>query len=358
MNYKDLSLEKRAQWFTKFAENECREVSELYFYLSQRVANDEALLNLAAYCQQRQPMPNLFFGAVHYLLLKEQDPVALSAYYPSLSEKVTQMPPFEIFRTYCLSKERAIKELLTTRLVQTNALNRTAHLMPVIASVLSNGEPVNLVDIGTSAGLILNMDLYEYHYNGRKFYGNSPVVIESEIREGHLSDQLIIPNIRRKTGIDQHPLDLRTEDNALWLQALIWADQTRRLERLRHAITIAKQSDVELLKGQSIIDFEKVLRAQTHDQVLFVYHTHALYQFTKEERAAFWKMLDRLGRDRDFYYLAVEGSGVLAHRYNRKGVLVELTTYRSGVKDAVLLAQTNGHAKWINFIDPPVTPLP
>ena len=78
MNKDDLS-----QKFLTFAETECKGSSPLYEYLSLEISKDEELLKLCMNARDGQPIPNLLFGAVHYLLLKGKDH-RLKDYYPSI----------------------------------------------------------------------------------------------------------------------------------------------------------------------------------------------------------------------------------------------------------------------------------
>ncbi|MFZ0076107.1 MAG: DUF2332 family protein, partial [Exiguobacterium undae] len=56
-----------AQRFQTFAERECRDSSPFYEYLSQEIAQTPAILALCRHARDGQPIPNLLFGAVHYL---------------------------------------------------------------------------------------------------------------------------------------------------------------------------------------------------------------------------------------------------------------------------------------------------
>lgn len=62
--------EMLTQTFLTFAEKECKGSSFIYELLSKQIAMDKTLLNIAKCAREGQPVPNLLFGAVHYLLLK------------------------------------------------------------------------------------------------------------------------------------------------------------------------------------------------------------------------------------------------------------------------------------------------
>ena len=172
MDYLRTERKKLKEWFMRFAEIECKAVSPFYYFLSKKIAEDDQLIDIAAHCKQRQPVPNLFLASIHYLLL--ESPVQeLSEYYPSISEEPRQALPFELFKEFCLDHRKEIISLEKTKIVQTNALNRSAYLMPIFSNIF-DGKAVNIIDIGTSAGLTLHLDKYEYHFNDRHFIGESP----------------------------------------------------------------------------------------------------------------------------------------------------------------------------------------
>ncbi len=367
MNYQYLEKEKRQKWFIRFAEKECLNVSPFYYALSTQIAADEELLNLASFCRQGQPMPNLFLGAVHFLLLKNPS-AELANYYPSINTTTKSKLPFKRFKDFCIFNAESIKNILTTKIVQTNALNRSAYLMPIIFSLFEDKTTINLIDIGTSAGLTLNFDLYEYDYGTKGKFGNSPVKINSEIRVGELPNFSTMKRasrtsssgsskhfkrkritIKNKIGIDQNPLDIKVPENALWLKALIWPDRQQRFQRMEQAIELAQNSTVELIKAVEISDFKRIIQNQDPAIPLVIYHTHVLYQFTQAAKTEFWAMLDEIGQERDFYYLAAEAASVLRHDYGRTGVLVVLTAYKDGEKSSELVALTNGHADWVEW---------
>jgi hypothetical protein len=61
------TLETLSRRFRRFGERECLPASPLYARLAVGVAEAPDLLEIAA-AARAQPVPNLFFGAVHYLV--------------------------------------------------------------------------------------------------------------------------------------------------------------------------------------------------------------------------------------------------------------------------------------------------
>ncbi len=171
--------------FRRFAEVEARSYSPLYERLSLAIADDRDLLALAANGGPGQPPPNLFLGAVHYLLMcgVESD---LRRFYPSLAGAGLQHgDPLPDFRRFCRENDAAIVALLRSRRVQTNEVGRSACLMPAFAHVASLGNgPIGLVEIGASAGLNLLCDRYFYDYGDLGTAGEPAVAGASALRGG------------------------------------------------------------------------------------------------------------------------------------------------------------------------------
>src|SRR5690348_12222005 len=94
-----------SQRFVAFAEHECRGRSPLYERLSNAIAQDGELLRLAAEARPGQPVPNLFFAAVQFLLLQGEGP-ELARFYPALGGKFgAGDDPFPAFRAFCLAQQ-------------------------------------------------------------------------------------------------------------------------------------------------------------------------------------------------------------------------------------------------------------
>ena len=69
--------------FRQFAD-EVRESSPLYERLSIAIAGDDELLDLGAAARPGQPVPNLLFAAIHYLLLTGPAH-PLARFYPTVT---------------------------------------------------------------------------------------------------------------------------------------------------------------------------------------------------------------------------------------------------------------------------------
>ncbi|MEO5500374.1 MAG: DUF2332 domain-containing protein [Ginsengibacter sp.] len=344
-----MPLEKIKERFITFAETECKGKSLLYYQLSNQVATDEAILKIASKTRTGQPIPNIFFAAVHYILLKKSAN-ELANYYPSIQKKQVSEIPFSLFKTFCLKNEEKINDIISKRIVQTNVISRCSYLMPILSKIISEeNKPTTIIDIGTSAGLTLNFDQYEYYYNDEKVFGNSKVKVKSDVLQS--APPKIYPIYQRlsKIGIDQNIIDPTDEDEILWLKALIWPDQVERFTIMEEALKLKGLENIKFIQAQYISDFEKEILKINRVENLIIYSTHVLYQFSPQLIESFYSMLDNVGSQRDFYFLSVEGIEIIQNRNDSKNIVVELTHYKSNKKKRTFIAETNGHGNWIKW---------
>ncbi len=348
IDYTSYDINDIATVFINFAENECKESSKMYFQLSHQIAKEKQLLEIAAKTRYLQPIPNIFLAAIHFLLLKNSNE-PLAEYYPTINPLATNSEiPFPLFKSFVLENKERIIALIQTKIVQTNVINRCAYLLPIFSAIIEKEQKeVAIVDIGTSAGLTLNWDKYQYKYNSSILYGQSTVQIECEIRNSELPTIYSINFPIEKIGVDQQLILINDEEEQLWLKALIWADHVDRFNNISAALRLNEQSDTKFIEAATIKDFETILRAISKNKLLIVYATHVLYQFSEIDLIDFNKMLDSIGMERDFYFLSVEGTTLQKNKYKTSDTVVELTQYKNGIKSQKLVALTNGHGNWI-----------
>lgn len=356
-NYTHLDLEYLAEYFQKSSELVSKS-SPLYSFIHKVISKEPALLKLSQKTRYRQPLDYLLLGSVHFLLLKNPNQ-ELAKYYPSIAGEITKPDKHlkELFKDFCLKHQAEIEQLITSKLLQTNAPNRSSYLMPIFSLISqeNGGKPLALVEIGTSASLNLYFDAYQYEYlfqNSKKSFGpiDSKVKIQSKIRDDFFPNIGKMPTIEKRIGIDQNPLDLTQPENALWLKALIWPDQLERFKRLSAAIEVVqKKPKVELVQGSTIDEFDQAVKDVNKDLTLIIFHTQVLYQFSDKARQDFWNWLDKLGQERNFYCVGAEEFKTWKEQFNTTELSIGNTTYKNGHKKSKLIAQSNGHAHWIKW---------
>lgn len=348
MSRRSLPLEMTtAETFERFASNEADGSSPLYEALSLGVANDDTLLALAGEVPADQPAPNLLFAAVQYLLFDSPEE-PLAAYYPSIaaSPKPPDKVVFTKFREFCLDHRAELLALFSSRRVQTNVVRRSGVLYLVFEYVSRrcNRTPLGLLEIGPSAGVNLLWDKYGYDYGEYGRYGvqESPVQIATEIR-GTRSPPLpdVPPPIGTRLGIDLNPLDIRSSDDVRWLRALIWPEHVERRSLLEGAVSIARETPPTLIEGDAIEALGSVSERVPRDEQLCVFNTHTLYQLTPDQRDEFAKQVDRVGRDRNLFWVDCE--------WYEEVPEVRLHEYADSERQTTVLAFYDAHGRWIEW---------
>ncbi|MFB6467042.1 DUF2332 domain-containing protein [Cytobacillus sp. Hz8] len=337
---KELPLSER---FIRFAQYECHDSSELYEFLSRKIAKDQDLLEICKTAKKGQPIPNLFFGAVHYLLLKYQNH-RLKDYYPSI---VTETKPFtesfKPFKEFCLLNMAEIVRILQTKIVQTNEVRRCAYLYPVFSLIYEKtNKPLALLEIGTSSGLLLLWDQYSYSYNEKDIVGNPDanfVITSKNIGPDPLPVQPTSPPVSARIGFDLNPINLKDSEAYLWLKALIWPEHQERLSMFEKAAEIVTNHPIHLIHGDGIVLLDDYIHKIPKEQIPVIFHTHVANQLAPETKNLLLNKINSIGKGRDVFHL-----------YNNiRDRYLHLEAYLDGTEYKQIIADTDGHGRWFKW---------
>ncbi len=323
--------------------------SPLYERLALRVAEDPELLGLAAHARKNTAVPNLFFGAVHLLLLKGvRHP--LSAFYPSLSlahSKPEYSYPY--FRSFVLEHQREIREIISTRLVQTNEVGRCALLVPAFYVVAHQAEdqPPALVEVGASAGLTLLWDRYRYNYGNDLRCGNpeSQVQIECTLRGKNpppIPEEF--PRIASRVGVDLNPINLNDPESVLWLRALVWPEHDKRAVQLERAVQIARRDPPSIIAGDALDLLPSLIDRVPKDTPLCLYHSFTITFAGGEPREKLLSLLTQASWKRDLFLVWMEWSRDWETPH------LGLVLFKKGVKTERILAHCHPHGEWLEWL--------
>jgi hypothetical protein len=291
--------------------------SPLYRRLCPVVAADPFLLDLAAKARPGQVPTFAFFGAVHDLLLSGTTH-SLGRYYPSVQANSAWPPDDDAgaaLTAFAHEHEAAIGQLLESRLVQTNHVQRAVGLRLGLAAVAPrvDGLPVHLLEIGSSAGLVLRHDQYGYQLGDHRFGDHeSPVQLVSAWRGAQqVPDLDAIPHIASTTGIDLNPLDPASAADRRWLEALVWPEDRHKADLLRNALALAAQNPIVTLAGDAVDACPQWAGGLPADQPRIVFHCATRMHVPLDRRPAFDSAVDAVGNDGPLYRIAIEGDGLV-----------------------------------------------
>lgn len=327
--------------------------SPFYSALNRRIAEHPGVLDLLTAAPEEQQLPVLLLAAVHSIVLAEPDS-ELAAWYPTTSPTPMTTDPFPAFVRLCDERSDEIRSIIATRSVQTNEVGRCAFLLPALGVVEAEVGPLALVDVGTSAGLNLHVDRFEYHYSpGGHVGGPSPVVLECGVR-GDLPIPARLPEVSARVGIDRSPVDVTDPAQAHWLLACIWPDQDDRFRRLAAAIEIAGAHPVEIRTADAVTGVAAAVAGVAPAGHPVVLNSWVLNYLPVPRRRDYVESLEHLGRTSDLTWISAEAPALcpgLPYPPHLGGVdrtVVLVVRWRDGVRTVSHFATAHPHGYWMH----------
>jgi hypothetical protein len=221
-------------------------------------------------------------GAVHRLVLTGALP-ELGRHYPSTGGDGDAEAAWPVFRQALVDRRDEIRGL-AARGCQTNEVGRSAALLGGFLEVAHRTRlPLRILEIGASAGLNLLWDRYRYEAPGGA-WGDvaSPVRFTRSFEVPppmHRSAHVV-----ERKGCDLNPIDPTSEEGALTLRSLVWADQPARLAQLDGAIRLAAKTPVEVETAAAAEFVERELAVPRRDVATVVFHSVFMLYVSAEER--------------------------------------------------------------------------
>lgn len=336
--------------------------SPLYQAICPAVAETPDLLNLLTHRRPGQQASFLLLAAVHYLLLDGAEH-RLRAYYPSLTQDPADSPPasdpagnpsdaIPAFIDFCREYRAPLEDLIRTRLVQSNVIRRAIGLRYALWAIGRRcAGPVHLVEIGTSAGLLMNVDKYRYLIGDRHFGPpDAPVVLDSQWR-GHdpIPDLDAVPRIASRIGVDLNPVNLADVRERLWLRALIWPEQHVAAALLQAAIGQTREHPLTIIAGDAVDVCPELAHRLPADEPRVVFHAATRMHVPKDRRTAFDDAIDSLAATGPLYHVWLEPLDIPHHGYPvaERGVIA---MHGPGDDTATALIHVDGHLHWMSPI--------
>jgi hypothetical protein len=233
-------------------------------------------------------------GAVHRLVLRGQLP-CLAVHYPSVGGDGDAPAAWPVLRGVLTERAEEVRPLLDIA-PQTNEVGRAAALLGGLLHVAAAfGLPVELHEIGSSAGLNLHADAFCYRdADGAHQWGpvDSPVVVGDAWR-GTVPPVDAPLHVARRLGSDVRPLDPASERDATTLLAYVWPDMTARIDRLRAALAVAREHPSPVDRLDAVAAAERLRLVAGRAVVLW--HSVMWQYIGADSQAAVTARLEQLG---------------------------------------------------------------
>lgn len=282
-------------------------------------------------------------GGLHQLVLS-QDDAALQTVYPPNS------PNTVLLASAVMDAIGRHDDFLYRTLdsaPQTNEVARSAILLPGFETIRRHcGLPLELNEIGSSAGLNLLPDLYHYRF-GPHEWGNEDfaVTFAPDVTGTPPLPPDDLP-VAGRHGCDLYPIDINQSDDLTRLKSYVWPDQKQRMTRMEAALAVARTVEFKVQR----IDAETFVSERLLDRregCAFVLFHSILWQYLPERIQQTIKSLigtagEAVTSANPIYWLRMENA------LQGPGAELRLTSWPGDGEH--LLARCDFHGRWIEWI--------
>lgn len=283
-------------------------------------------------------------GGVHALVLTGRAP-ELAAFYPSAGGDRDAGPGAAIawpaLRQLLADHRDEIRSWLL-RPPQTNEVGRSTALLGGLRHIAAEADlPINLVEIGSSAGLNLLADQFCVSgVSGR--YGDESSLVHLVGGWQGITPPASEMHVASRTGGDVDPIDARSEAGRLSLRAYVWPDQLDRLARLEGALQLAAKTPIDLRQESASQTLARVDVA--HGSWLVLWHSVMWQYLESAEQAAVEQRIAEMASSSSqtarFAHLSLEPRRRTPDSHHE--FLVTLTTWPGGVQRVLGVAAPHG----------------
>lgn len=287
-----------------------------------------------------------FMAAVHRLVLRGDAP-ELAAFYPSAGGRANGEGAEAAFLATVAEHEETLRAD-TAQPLQTNEPGRAAALVGGFLTVAERfGLPLDVLEIGASAGLNLRWDRFLYEARGQTWGDpTSPVRLCDFNTESPLPFH-VEATVASRRGCDPRPIDATTDEGATLLLSFVWPDQVGRIRLLRGAIEVARRVPATVDRTAAGPWLGDRLRDRAEGAATVVFHSIVRQYLDEDEAASLAGVIDAAGaaatEGAPFAYLRME-----PNEEDSKVVEVRLTVWPDG-KDE-LLAHTGYHGTAVRWL--------
>lgn len=285
-----------------------------------------------------------FMAAVHRLVLRGRAP-DLAAFYPSAGGRAREGAE-DVFLATVAEHADAIRTD-TAQPLQTNEPGRAGALVGGFLTVAARfGLPLNVLEVGASAGLNLRWDRFLYEARGRTWGDPGSPVRLCDFNSETVPPFDVDASVNARRGCDPRPIDATTDEGATLLLSFVWPDQPGRIRLLRGAIEVARRLPATVDPEPASSWLPQHARPQPGTATV-VFHSIVRQYLDEEEAAGVDAALEAAAgaatSEAPFAHLRMEPD-----EEERAVVEIRLTTWPGG--DDELLAHTGYHGTAVRWL--------
>lgn len=236
---------------------------------------------------------------------------------------------------------------------QTNEVRRSIALLAAFLTFAGKWRgPLDMLELGASAGLNLNWDRFAYRTASWSWGGPSAVAIDTDWL-GPAPPVAAKPHVRSRAGCDLNPLDIADPAQTLQLKSYIWPDQPERLARFEGAVALAREVGVRVDRADAGAWIAQKLAERARDAATVVYHSIFLQYPQRETRERIVESIRRAGAEATpeapLVWVRLEPEALLDGVRDSIRILLDLTVWPGGERR--VLAVTDGHVRRVEAVD-------
>jgi hypothetical protein len=289
-------------------------------------------------------------GALHAAALSKRD-AKLALRYPQFDSHWSMDKVWPAANAFLASERDWIADFIRSA-PQTNETRRAIALLAGFLAFAQRWDgPIDMLELGASAGLNLNWDRFAYRTAGWSWGEPSPVRIDTDWT-GPPPPIEARPIVRSRAGCDLNPLDLDDPDQVLRLRSYIWPDQPERLARFDGAVELARVSAMKVERADAAEWIAAQLAARAGDAAMIVYHSIFLQYPPREARAAIVETIEAAGAastaQAPLAWVRLEPEAVTDGVRDSLRMVIDLTTWPGGERR--VLGYTDGHVRSVEAL--------
>ena len=256
----------------------------------------------------------------------------------------TRGSPFEKFSLTAATGSRASSASRRYRRTKCNDAGLSSAL-PRVAQVAQ--RPLDLIELGTSAGLNLYWDRYHYRYEAGTWGDpEAPLQLGGEERSPVPAALLDVKvQVRRRCGIDLNPIDVTTEEGVRLLRSFDPREEHR--IRLEKAAQTVRADPPELLRGDYLDVLPPLLAERDAAALTVVFQTLSTVYLTDNQRARVSSIIEAAAKEGPLAWISTPTPE--EHGQRRGDYPLEIAVWPGIARH--ISARMNVRAEWIDWVE-------
>jgi hypothetical protein len=283
-------------------------------------------------------------GYFHHAVLVNRD-AALAAHYPSSVANWSIDDIWPLARAL-LEREPIAAAQFIRSAPQTNETRRSIALLAAFLHFAETwkGE-IDMLEIGASAGLNLNWDLFTYKTKCWAWGAEGPVQIDTDWQGP--PPPIADIAVRNRAACDLNPLDISDDGQRLQLRSYVWPDQPERLARFDGAVALARETGVEVERADAATWLSQKLSARAQDAATIVYHSVFLQYPPRDAREAIIDAIQSAGaratEHAPLAWVRLEPEALTDDVPGSPRMVIDITTWPGAQRR--IIGYTDGHVR-------------